>query len=309
MSYTTGSANNATELRTAIFAACTADGWAVVSPVMSKGAQALQIDLNTVSTAQGLRFKGGKSVSAGALVGGCPQHVSMGDRTNMAFTWPVTYYIFGFADEVYVVVNHDVDRFQWAAWGKSVHQMPGTGMWFGASIAAQAGSPTVNMQFRFDGFVASTGYCNPALFWRDAAGQGGGAAGFVESHMHHGLDADVWTEGGNGKEGPFAALSANPLLSLLPNVWNSEAVLLPIQALLIRAANMSALAVTCVNARYLRIDNYAPGELITLGADRWMVFPWLRKDATLRNGMTAASAVAANLQTGTLGWAIRYEGP
>lgn len=307
MSYTTGTANSATDLRTAIFAACVASGWTLASPVMSKGPLAMQIDLSTVGTAQGLSFTGGKSVSAGALVSAAPYGVSMGNRTNLAFTWPATYHIFTFEnpDEVYVVVNYDVDKFQWAAWGKSAHQLPGSGMWFASMLSANAGSPQCTMFFTNAAELGSFSYTQPALFWRDENGVGG-AAGYIEAQMHHGLDGDFWTEGGTTKKGPFAAWSANPLLSLLPNAWNSEVVLLPIQALVSRASNMTSLVVTCANARYLRIDNYAPGAIITLGADRWIVFPWLRKDSSRRNGMPGA--VSADLHSGTLGWAIRYEG-
>lgn len=310
MSYFTGTANTATALRTAIFAACAADGWTVESPVMSNGSQAMQIDLNTYGTSQGVRFKGGKSVSAGALVGASPRHVSMGDRNNLPFSWPATYHVFSFAnpDEVFVVVNYNVDRFQWAAWGRSVHSLPGTGMWFGSIFSTNADTTAPFFSLNISGGLQSSSYTQPALFWRDAPFVGVNA-GYSEVEMHHGLDGDLWTECSAGKESPFAFNSANPLLSILPNSWNSEAVLVPIQALVVRASNMSSLAVTVQNARYLRIDNYAPGELITLGADRWMVFPWLRKNTTLRNGMPSPSNTAANLQTGTLGWAIRYEGP
>lgn len=308
MSYTTGTANSATELRTAIFAACVANGWTLASPIVSKGGQALQIVLNTDSGPQGLRFKGGKSVAAGALVAACPQHVSMGDRSNLAFAWPANYHLFAFAnpDEVYVVVNYDVDKFQWAAWGQSVHQLPGTGMWFASLIGTNAGQPDTYMQIQNSGMLDSFSYTQPGLFWRDANGDGY-SPGYVGSQMHHGLDGDFWTDGGPGKASPYAASTANPLISLLPNAWNSETVLLPILGIVKRPSNLTSLVVTPQNARYMRIDNHAPGEIITLGADRWIAFPWLRKDAARRNGMSSAGVT--DQHSGTLGWAIRYEGP
>lgn len=308
MSYSTGTANNAGALRDAIFAACVANGWTLTSSVLSKGPLALKIDVNTVSTATGLLFTGGKSQVDGNLVAACPYHVSIGDRTNLALSWPVTYHVFNFAapDEVYVVVDHDVDKFQYAAWGRSSHALPGTGMWFSATIGNSTGSPVATVYLNNSGAMASFTYTNPALFFRDDSGVRG-SNGYTEAFMHHGLDGDVWTSGGPGAPGPFAAASANPLLSLLPNAWNGETVLLPIHVLVARASNMSSLVATPANARYLRIDNHAPGDMIILGAEQWMVFPWLRKNATSRNG--TVGAITADLHSGTLGWAIRYEGP
>lgn len=308
MSYTTGTANTTTALRAAIFAACAADGWTVASPVMSKGSLAMQIDLNTVSTAQGLKFRGGKSVSAGALVGGCPNFVSMGDRTNLAFTFPLTYHILSFAspDEVYVVVNYDVDRYQWAAWGRSALTLPGTGMWFASVMAGSAGQPDTYIEARNSGSAGSYTYTQPGPFWRNGAAEGFDSS-YLASQMHHGLDGDIWNDGALNNAGPYCASSANPLFSLLPNAWNGEAVLLPMLGLIKRPSNFTALVCTPRNARYLRIDNHSPGEIITLGADRWIAFPWLRKDASRRNG--TGGAIVADLHTGTMGWAIRYEGP
>ena len=57
------------------------------------------------------------------------------------------------------------------------------------------------------------------------------------------------------------------------------------------------------HCRFLRIDNYQPGDIIPLGPDRWKVAPWYRKNTAQRDG-------GSNIQhTGTFGWAIRYDGP
>lgn len=307
MSYSTGTANDTAALRAAIFAACVADGWTLTSTVLSKGSQAMKIDLSTVSTASGLLFTGGKSQAAGVLVDACPYHVSFGDRTNLAMSWPVTYHVFSFAspDEVYVVINHDVDKYQYAAWGRSSHTLPGTGMWFAATVGHNTATPVVSISLSSTGALGSYSYTTPALLFRNEQAASG-SEGYGEAFMHHGLDGDVWTSNAPGAPGPFAANSANPLIGLLPNLWNSEAVLLPIQALVARASNMSSLVISPANARYLRIDNYAPGDIITLGSEDWIVFPWLRKNSTLRNG--PVGAVTTDLHSGTLGWALRYEG-
>ena len=57
------------------------------------------------------------------------------------------------------------------------------------------------------------------------------------------------------------------------------------------------------NARYMRIGNNDPEQVITLGPDRWKVFPFLRKNASVPDGGSVID------HSGTFGWAIRYDGP
>lgn len=94
------------------------------------------------------------------------------------------------------------------------------------------------------------------------------------------------------------------MLSMLPSLWNSESVLLPIQAMVPRPSNRYSTVIDCAHARYMRIDNHAPFEILTIGSEQWMVMPWLRKNSAVRNGGIAATA--ADVHSGTLGWAVRY---
>jgi len=57
------------------------------------------------------------------------------------------------------------------------------------------------------------------------------------------------------------------------------------------------------NARTLRVDNYDPGQIITLGDDQWRIYPFYRKNADQRDGTTSSGGD----HSGTMGWAIRYD--
>lgn len=92
-------------------------------------------------------------------------------------------------------------------------------------------------------------------------------------------------------------------MGLLPNRWNSEAVLLPIRGWKVRPENKITLTLDLEHARWTRVDNYEPGQLISIGPDRWKIFPCYRKNAAARDGGTGID------HSGTLGWAVRYEGP
>lgn len=285
MAYYTGIANDLEALRQAIFTACTGEGWTLAGDVQHKSG--LYARLQVVSGA--LRLLGGTGIDgSNALTGAASAVVQIG---GLSIAYPLTYELFLFASEVYVVVNYAVDRYQWCAWGKTAVQgVGGSGMWFGASQGSSLRS-AIAMGLG----TGSTADPCAALFWYSYTG---GSTQVV--YIHHGLDGGGW---GGGSSLVGASHSANDLLKLLPNAWNSEAVLIPARLFLARASSKYSLVAEAENFRHTRIDNYTPGEVITIGSDRWKILPWYKKDAANRN-----SGIGV-LHSGTFGWAIRYEGP
>ena len=91
------------------------------------------------------------------------------------------------------------------------------------------------------------------------------------------------------------------LITTQPNAFNNEGVLLPIKVIKTRASSKYSQVLQLENARNIRIDNYTPQEIIALGTDEWMVFPWYKKNVSARNGGGDVT------HTGTFGWAIKYE--
>ena len=82
-------------------------------------------------------------------------------------------------------------------------------------------------------------------------------------------------------------------------------MLLPLRCYKERPSYKSSLIADLANARLVRINNLAPGDIVTLGAEKWKTFPWYRKDLSYPNG-----GVTGNYNhSGTFGWAIRYQGP
>lgn len=291
MAYFSGSAVDMAAVRTALVDACVADGWAWdgSAEVLSKGVMFLR-----------LQVVGGHLTLLGktsAVAGNMPNVVSTATIAGAPIAFPLAYEIFCFAGEVYLVINYNVDSYQWCAFGLSTVQgLPGSGMWVGASTAAVSDNK-IFISPGGNGAGFNTGY-TPALFWRTSSGSVGV---FNNAAVHSGLDGDGWGWGDNLS--PIGANSLAPLINLLPNAWNSEAVLLPIRAYKIRPSSKISLMADLEHARYTRVDNYVPGEIITIGDDRWKVFPWYRKNSAVRNGGSSIN------HTGTFGWAIRYEGP
>lgn len=294
MAYYTGTANDMTALRQALIDACVLEGWSWDggSEVLSKAAMFLRLQI-----VSGYLTLLGRT---GATSGDAPNEARIGTFASTAVTFPLTYEIFAFAGEVYMVVNYSVDLYQWCAFGQSTVQgISGSGMWVGASLAttAPAGlqlSPTAGAQ--------GSNYAAPALFWQTTYTYTEVRSCWVDS----GLDGQGWWLGQTLSGVTVGIAATVPLVGLLPNSWNSEAVLLPIRCYKVRPSNKISLIADLEHARYTRVDNYAPGEVITIGADRWKVYPWYRKNTAARDG---GATTGINAHSGTLGWAIRYEGP
>jgi len=293
MGFYSGSANDMTAVRSALVDACVAEGWAWNSSteMLSKGPLFLRLQI----VSGYLTLLGRTSAAAGDA----PSIVRMG-QMGTAITWPVEYMFFIFDAEVYCVIRFGVDYYLWCAFGQStVAGLLGTGMWVAASVHAVGNqNPAISP---IAGAELSFGYGCAAIFWRTNTG------GLVNAHdhwVHSDIDDQGWWSGQSVGAAAVGIKPVVPLIGLLPNSWNSEAVLLPMRAYKIGPSNKLSMTVDLEHARYTRVDNYSPGEIIQIGSDRWMVLPFYRKNTAARDGSSQPAD-----HTGTMGWAIRYEGP
>src|SRR5690606_36130844 len=83
------------------------------------------------------------------------------------------------------------------------------------------------------------------------------------------------------------------LLAALPNLFNESSPLIPVKAVVNRTSNGQTIAATLRNLRHVRIDNLLPGEIITLGAEQWKIYPHYRKDNNERNMGTSTRPTAS----------------
>lgn len=249
------------------------------------------------------------------LVGSpAPNYVSMGrifEKSGQAtreMTFPCNYYVFGFSQELYLVANYDVDSYQFVAFGKSsVPGMVNQGGWCGATLGVEgvtASGASANAPI----WISATdgGQLANARTTSGALGWGNSQSGIDSARncwVNHGLDGHGWTYNGSENDEPIGIGHAKPLIGIQPSEWNSEATLLPIRVYKARPSFKSSMILDLQNARLVRVDNLSAGDILTLGSDKWRVFPWYRKDISNRNGGGGVN------HTGTFGWAIRYEGP
>lgn len=297
MAYITGTANDISALRTAIFNACTANGWTLSGEILHKGTAyfRLQISGSDLTLLGGT----GKDGSNNLTGGGTTIVQITNDVTAAPLTYPMTYHIHinSSPDEVYVVANYSTDFYQWCAFGQShITFSAGTGNWYGAFGHATGQHPS-GISITPTSGGNSNGASSGALFWHTSSAN-------VNAFIHHGLDGNAWSGLGSYTTtgGAATAITALiPLVGISPNSYNGEAVLLPIPVTVSRPSSLYSLVAQPKHSRYIRIDNHAPGQVITIGAEQWKVYPWLSKNSAARDGN------GSNINhSGTFGWAIRY---
>lgn len=314
MPHYSGTVNNWTELRSELVNACVLHGWLESGSAITKGS--LVADLRIVTSentdsenGEGLHIEGGTGYSSG-LVEPSLLHPRMGppSRDVSQAQWPMDFDIHIFTapvDEVYMVVRHSVDYYWWIAFGQSVVPVPGTGMWLAGNSQGGFGTTGDAVYINTTGGASGTSTrSTTGIFWRPY--------GYYDRAAEHAVHIDFpdvpgWltrntgsTDNGNGA----ISETHNVLVGRSPNSWNSEAVLIPIQLFVRRDESKRSMVVDLQNARTLRVDNYDPGQIITLGSDQWRVYPFYRKNADQRDG--SPSSLGAD-HSGTFGWAIRYD--
>lgn len=299
MAYETGSAATMADLRAALSAFLTANGWTLSGAVFHKGGCYVSVS----AEAARLVARGGTGESSGSLSGPGPQPVYCGSPlTGVAMAFPLTYHFHTHGDEAWAFINWSDHYWGYLGFGCSpVAGLPGSGSWYTASTA---GTPLATLQwggadYYHGGLVLAGTYNATGPFWAP------GNTGHANSYVHHGLDSGSWSAAtGTSLAGPGPGAqclgTAGPLLVRSPNAWNGEAVLIPMQPYIARPSSKVSIIAELQSARFVNMANLPPQEVLTLGPDRWRVYPFFRKG-------TAAAPTPTD--SGPLGLAVRYDGP
>lgn len=304
MAYYTGNFSSFASLKNSVETALQANGWGLNGDgVLEKNGMYLRL----TATAAQLLLQAGTGSATGALPGAAPNGVKIMDFEGSPMNFPAIYdlHVNTGPDEVFLVVNYNADKYQQLSWGKSnIEQIGGTGMWFSGSFNENAASNQNHL-------VYTTGDASALGFgWL-----GMGCGLFFEyynqslscSFIHTGLDDTKWRSvySGDGNLVGSGDVVAG-LLQALPSMFNQNTVLLPLLVTQRRLSQGQTIVADMANARLCRNDNHLAGEIVTYGTDRWKVYPFHRKNADVRNGVSWSTG--AN-HSGTFAYAIRYTGP
>jgi hypothetical protein len=314
MAYISGTVTSIADLRAAIAAALVANGYTALGNSFSKNG--VHVTLVANATYGRINVLGGLGVdAAGALTSTPPMIDSKDASAALAgigptiLQFPASYFIHinTSPDEVWVFVRESVDRYSWLGFGCSPAPGSTTGNWFAANTPGyadgQRGSQTI--------YATGSTYASVCALPFDASAFNSGV-GYTFS-AHHGLDGNTWSACGNrGGNNPGAGYqsvvadaytAAMAILYYTPSKLNNEAILVPIRPQVCRGSNLYSTIADIQHCRYIRIDNLEPEDVITLGADKWKVYPVLKKNAAVRD---AGGGVT---HSGTYGVAVRYDGP
>lgn len=297
MPFVTGTAASMADVQLALRNACVANGWTLAGNVLYKGTCYVQHVLASTRLDQ----TGGTGIDgSNNLTGPGPRANAIGTGTiggtGGVPTYPLNYYIFinTSPDEVYMFIEYSGQYYQWLAFGQSpVDGLTGTGNWYAAGSRNGGNNWNGISLTPTSGGRGGDWEGEGALFARTDGGPG-------NSFIHHNIDGHGWAQ----TNGVYAAIGKMaPLYTPNANLWNGEAILIPIHVYYPRPSGMNSLCGSMKHSRYIRIPNYNPKDVIILGPDKWMVFPWFTKNTSAPNGGSTVS------HSGTMGIAIRYDGP
>ncbi|MBU6956082.1 hypothetical protein [Hahella sp. HN01] len=310
MAYETGQVGSNSALRDAMMLFAEANGWRIQGDSLSKGVNHVSL---TLADPDQVVIAGANS--ADFSVDPCPQKARIWLPSS---AWPVTYHLFAHEspDLLLCVVNYTVSRHQWMACGDI--QKYGAwegGNWFAASHCMAAKSTN---GFYFTPTQAGEGqyragyWRSPAApFWntRNTDSHSNGFQHYRASFLHCRVDGNIWPgANANNTVWPSFPQYAHPIQMRQPNSWSQQSVMTPMWLWLPRSDGYISLLGHLEHWRSLRLNYYNAGDILTLGGERWKVFPWWEKDIQSPNGSYGSSA-GSRLSTGTFGFAVRYDGP
>ncbi len=313
MPYQTGTASSHADLLTTLKTFVATNGWSVSTDVIYKGNVFAGMDVEGPATntyGDALTIGGGLGQSGGALTTPSPDRSTLRNRPevgDLLNSFPVNYHIFVHTspDQVAVFINYNSVWWQWLTFGELSKCGSYTGGQFYAAIAPLMPAVTPGLDACITMSAEDAQGCQPCggLFWSGMETYGVISQEHDGSIIHLELDGLVWYSSGTKADasrgivqsvGPMA-----PLLARSNPTWNQIGVLLPQYLWAVRPSSKLSLLGRVAHFRLMRIDNYAPGDIITIGSDKYKVFPWLRK----------TTETTTSNSSGVWGVAVEYDGP
>lgn len=320
MSYSTGSVSSLNDLLTALITAATDEGWTLNGTDVLEtpaGDGFFQLLIGAYSTYPFMSVRGGRGYDSGAtyhMTEPGPASVRLRQAcSGSALAFPATFHFHVFANEIYVLLNYAVDCFIYAAFGVSPFG-DSPGVWCTATSGEENVSPSGWSLQSYNGSWL------PFNLMQGEVGAGPfivqfGNSSFRRSNglVYHGLDGATWSSQSVDVNSGTTPILGNATACACwgksysiwagPNRFNGEAVMGPIQPYIGRGASKVSIIANLNNARFLRIDNLAAGEVFTIGSDQWKAYPHYKKNSAFPQGQGNAQ------HSGCYGWAIRYEEP
>lgn len=311
MAYYTGQCSSYQHLADILVEKCQQHGWTWQDNILNKNGMYIHIQVNQKQPTVyyhdgiGIILTGATGKQGSTLINPGATKVRLGSTSYAVVNvsvFPAIYHLFIFEHEVYLLMKFDTNKFYY--------------LMFGQSLLLQNTNTQANSLF-LSATACLYGYDNRSPEYIFITPTSGGASGtrnksavapfwnrndfsdnWSNSVICHGIDNTLWS---SGKSRAYAIFE--PLINRLPTTHFSDSPLLPYNIYLQRPQNKLSLIAQLENARFVCIDNYEPEQVIILGHEKWIVFPFFQKNTQQRD-----AGSSTEIHTGTFGWAIRYEG-
>jgi len=317
MSYETGVVASSASLFTAIRIFAQANGWTLTGDVLSKNGAYIQLTNPSVSEIR-IGAARNNTFTAPDL---CPRYSKI-----FLTTWPASavYHLaaFGTPDTLWCTLFYDGNKYVHLGFGSiQKYGVWNGGQWFHGQHTEDPTSKDSYCCATIDGGVAQYGTSegNPfdcALFW--GAKDGISSDGDIDnvskpSYLECDLRGYVW-------EATIDKRSTNPLNIIYtpqiltptqkknPNVFNNQTLLTPFELFLLNTDGNYMSIGRVEHLRFVKLTNYNPGDVITIGTQDWKLFPWHIKDPLFPDGKNRGYT-STTYSTGFLGVAVKYDGP
>lgn len=307
MAYQTGTVTSTSDLASVITNFAVANGWTLNSGVLNKGNA--YIRLQVISTSE-LRIDAARNGNFS------PPDISPNYSRIFNTTWPsmATYHIVAFdnPDTVWCTINFDVIKFQHIGFG--MIEKYGTwngGQWFHAQHTNVSQDDLVTSFVDGGVHLYSPIATECALFWGSSMNAATVYYDNGPSKIECDLRGYVW-------EPPPSQIGVQiympqivgPIHKTNPNVFNGQTVLTPFTPFLKGADGYFMPIGRIGHLRWVKLQNYDPGDVITIGPEKWKVFPWYVKDTTKPDGEFRPNySPSYPPSTGIMGVAVKYDGP
>lgn len=296
MAYFEGQANGFSQLRDNVVSHLLSSGWTQVGDYLVKGRGAFKFIVNTKYLAMNAGVYNGTSI-VDAYTGDAKIF-----NASSVMIFPINYrlYVNVNPDEVYLVVNYNIEYYQQMSFGITYQTDPMGCPWYTASCRSNPAN-RVNLYFGigYGYFVNSDYSMSGGLFISDN--------GLYQSSSYvyakiNGIDK--WVRQSDWYY-PSSIGLVSGLLQSIPNQVGQAVTLLPIYAA--TRVDGGGIVMTCkpVHARLTRNDYILSGESVSFGHDTWDVYPFLRRNTEVRNGVSSASSYGGADHTGTIAYAVR----
>ncbi|RKS87139.1 hypothetical protein DES39_0354 [Orbus hercynius] len=287
MAYYTGIAQTPEVLLSALHNACLDNGWSLNNNILSKNGCYVKTYVNGVTI-----------VIQGAIdnIFGICSGTASYCAVATDISYPLTYHVHVHDLEVYSFINFNVDRYSYLSFGQSpIGGIPGTGNWISGTCDGRSRISDTSLAYQDD-------FCHMMFSQRENNRIS------TSSFFHHGIDGQ-WSGTGKNEVNSkaVATLECYPAMSYQPNKWNGEAILIPIRPVIYRPQQRRTIVGQLRHAFYIRIDNYEPLQIISIGNRKYKIYPWIRKNTENRS-FSGSAQTSTLIHSGTYGVAVSYDG-